>query len=77
MDEQECKCCLCDKQADCIVECKTFVEHRCVSVEYKLYCSDHYIQHREEETHKQLNSKETINTERLKYLLGHIGSKAS
>ncbi len=77
MYEQECKCCLCDKQADCIVERKTFVENRCVLIEYKPCCEEHYMQHRKEETHKQLNSKEAINTERLKYLLGHIVSKAS
>ena len=46
MDNQEYHCCLCNKLADHLVECKTFVEHRCVSIEHKLYCSAHYIQHR-------------------------------
>ena len=77
MDEQECKCCLCDKQADCIVKRKTFVEHRCVSIEYNPYCEEHYMQHRKEEIDKQLNSKEAIKAERLRYLLGHLGTGAS
>lgn len=42
-----------------------------------MYCEEHYIQYREKESDKRLNSKEAINTERMKYLLGHIGSKAS
>lgn len=77
MDEQKNKCCLCDKQADCIVERKTFVEHRCVSIEYKPYCEEHYMHQRKEETNKQLSSKEAIKAERLRYLLGHLGTGAS
>lgn len=77
MDEQKNKCCLCGKQAEYLVERKTFVEHRCFSMEYEMYCEEHYIQYREKESDKRLNSKEAINTERMKYLLGHIGSKAS
>lgn len=77
MNKQKYHCCLCNRLADHLVERKTFVEHRCVSAEYKFYCSEHYIQHQEDETHKQLNSKEAINSERLRYLLGHIGNNAS
>lgn len=77
MYEQECKCFLCDKQADCIVERKTFVEHRCFSMEYEMYCEEHYIQYREKESDKRLNTKESIKSERLIYLLEHIGTGAS
>lgn len=77
MDEQKNKCYLCGKQAEYLVERKTFVEHRCFSMEYEMYCEEHYIQYREKESDKRLNSKEAINTERMKYFLGHMGSKAS
>lgn len=77
MKTQEYHCCLCNKLADLMVEYKTFAEHRCVSVEYKFYCSEHYIQYKEKDIQKQLNSKEAINSERLRYLLEYIGSKAS
>lgn len=53
---QEHYCCLCNKPANLMVEHKTFVEHRCVSVEYKFYCSEHYIQYKEKDTQKQLNN---------------------
>lgn len=70
-------CCLCNKLADLMIECKTSVRHKCISTEYKFYCFEHYIYHREEEIGKQLNSKEAVNSERLRYLLEHIGSNAS
>lgn len=77
MNKQKYHCCLCNQLAEHLVERKVFVKHRCVSTEYKFYCSDHYIQHQEEETYKQLNSKEAIKSERLRYLLEHIGNNAS
>ena len=77
MNEQKNKCCLCDKQAEYLVERKTFVEHRCFSMEYEMYCEEHYIQYREKEADKRLNTKESIKAERLSYLLEHIGTGAS
>lgn len=45
---KEYHCCLCSKQADYLVECKTFMKHGCVSIEYKPCCEEHYMQHRKE-----------------------------
>ena len=77
MSKQEYHCCLCNKVANLLFERRTLVEHKCVSIEYKFYCSEeHYIQSLEEPP-KQLNSKKNIILERLTHLPEHIGNKES